>query len=209
MPFDPDRHHRRSIRLHGYDYTRYGVYFITICEVHRECLFGEGRDGKVRLNEFGEIVREEWLRTPTLRPYVHLEEFIVMPNHFHGILVVDHRAAGVGATRASPCLRTETRARHVTLQLQNEMPHGPKPGSVGSIVGSFKSAVSRRINAVRDTPGSRVFQRDYYDHIIHGGELQAIARYIRDNPRDWLEDPDNFTIGNIPTEDYWHHAGLA
>ncbi|RME36986.1 MAG: transposase, partial [Thermoflexia bacterium] len=85
-PYDPDRHHRRSIRLRGYDYTQPGAYFVTICAYDREPLFGEVVDGEMRVNKWGEIVREEWFRTTQLRPYVVLydDEFVVMPNHIHG-----------------------------------------------------------------------------------------------------------------------------
>ena len=91
-PYDPQRHHRRSIRLPGYDYTQPGAYFITIVTHERACLFGEVVDGKMELNAFGEIVREEWFQTAVVRPYVRLDErdFVVMPNHVHGIVwIVD------------------------------------------------------------------------------------------------------------------------
>jgi putative transposase len=88
MTYDPRKHHRRSIRLKGYDYTQAGAYFVTIVTHDRECLFGEVVDGVMRLNAFGEIVREEWFRTAVVRPYVMLapDEFVVMPNHIHGII---------------------------------------------------------------------------------------------------------------------------
>ncbi|HOK89274.1 MAG TPA: transposase, partial [Candidatus Hydrogenedentes bacterium] len=87
MKYNPDLHHRRSIRLQGYDYTQPGAYFITICTANRKCLFGEVVDCQMRLNETGRIVRDEWLQTAALRPGVVLDAFVVMPNHVHGIIV--------------------------------------------------------------------------------------------------------------------------
>jgi len=84
----PDNRHRRSIRLSGYDYDQSNTYFVTIVAGQRQCLFGEIRDGEVRLSEAGQIVTEEWLKTSRLRPYARVDEFVVMPNHFHGILAV-------------------------------------------------------------------------------------------------------------------------
>lgn len=93
--YDPNRHHRRSIRLKGYDYTQPGAYFITICTHERAHLFGAVVEGEMRLNEWGEIVREEWFKTAQIRPYVTLypDEFVLMPNHVHGIVWI------VGARR--------------------------------------------------------------------------------------------------------------
>ncbi|NQV03577.1 MAG: transposase, partial [Bacteroidia bacterium] len=96
--FDPEIHHRKSIRLRGWDYTRPGLYFITInTQGIDNILFGENISGKLVLNEFGEIVQNEWLKTPSIRPYVELDEFIVMPDHFHGIVKLLSRES-VGAT---------------------------------------------------------------------------------------------------------------
>lgn len=102
-PSDPQRFHRRSIRLPGYDYTRPGAYFITIVTHERAHLFGRVADGCMRLNALGEIVREEWFKTAELRPYVRLhdDEFVIMPNHIHGIIriVGDDAIEIVGAQR--------------------------------------------------------------------------------------------------------------
>jgi REP element-mobilizing transposase RayT len=88
MKFDPQIHHRRSIRLEGYDYTQRGAYWITIVTYQRQCLFGEVVNGEMRLNECGQIAHNEWFKTAALRPYVKLyeDEFVVMPNHVHGII---------------------------------------------------------------------------------------------------------------------------
>jgi len=94
--YDPIKHHRRSIRLKGYDYSQAGAYYVTIVVHHRECLFGEVVNGEMRLNQYGEIVQAEWLELPKRLGFVMLGVFIVMPNHFHGILFF---LEGVGATR--------------------------------------------------------------------------------------------------------------
>ncbi len=106
MKYDPDRHHRRSVRLKGYDYAQPGAYFITICTQNRECLFGEIVDGEMHLNEFGEIVRAEWFRSAEIRAEIelHPNEFVVMPNHVHGIvwIVSDDDEYSVGAHGRAP-----------------------------------------------------------------------------------------------------------
>ncbi len=182
MRYDPERHHRRSIRLRGYDYTRPGAYFVTICTRKRVCLFGDVVDGEMRLNALGDVVRDEWFRTAELRPYVRLDEreFVVMPNHIHGIIwIVGDDTVGddtVGAQRRC----APTRKPNVT------------PGSLGAIVRSFKSAVTKRINALRGTPGAPLWQRNYYEHIIRNEEaLQRIREYIANNPLRWGQDLEN------------------
>ncbi len=176
---------RRTLRLKGYDYTQPGAYFVTICTYRRQPLFGEvADDGVMHLHPFGQVVREVWFETARVRPYVvlHEEEFVVMPNHVHGIIwivEVDGQPAVVGATRrVAPT--EDGRAR------------GPKPGSLGAIIGQFKSLVTKRINALRGTPGAPVWQRNYYEHIIRTEQaLDAIRRYIAVNPQRWHLDRYN------------------
>jgi putative transposase len=86
--YNPEIHHRRSIRLRGYDYSQAGAYFLTICTFQRTCLFGENSDGTVKLSDIGKIAEEEWIKTAEVRKYVELDAFVVMPNHVHGILVI-------------------------------------------------------------------------------------------------------------------------
>ena len=87
-PYDPDKHHRRSIRLKGYDYTTQGAYFVTICVHRRACLLGEVMDGDLRLNAWGHVVAESWLWLADRYPYVALDSWVIMPNHFHGIIFI-------------------------------------------------------------------------------------------------------------------------
>jgi len=125
MPYDPQRHHRRSIRLPGYDYTQPGAYFITIVTHERMPSFGEIVDGEMRLNEYGQIVPAEWFQTAVVRPYVvlHPDEFVVMPNHVHGIVwIVDMGGMDddVGAQR---------RCAPTTTNPTNTAPTPPPPGA--------------------------------------------------------------------------------
>jgi REP element-mobilizing transposase RayT len=172
--------HRRSIRLMGYDYTQAGAYFVTMVTYQRQCLFGEVVNGEMQINSFGGIVKEEWFHTATLRSYVHLftEEFVVMPNHIHGIIWIDDIEMEIGRGAAS--LRPYARSNNVT------------PNSLGAIVRGFKSAVTYRINALRNSRGTKVWQRNYYEHIIRvQSEMDDIAAYILVNPIHWPDDSEN------------------
>ena len=167
---------RRSIRAPEYDYTQPGAYFVTICTQHRDALFGQIHEGEMRLNPFGLIVCEEWLRTEKLRPNVTQDAFVVTPNHVHGILIILEQDVGHG--RATEPV-APTRVREQRLRRQ----------SVGSIVGQFKSSVVRRINRARGTTGAPVWQRNYYKHIIRTDRsLERIRDYINRNPSEWALD---------------------
>ena len=91
MTFDPDKHHRRSLRLKDYDYSRAGAYFVTICTHGRECLFGEIMDGEMRLNDAGQAAQADWVRLPERFQSIELDEFVIMPNHLHGVILVGVR----------------------------------------------------------------------------------------------------------------------
>jgi len=188
----------RSIRLPGYDYTRPGAYFVTICTHNREHLLGNVVDGSMRLSTWGQIVQEEWFRTADLRPYVRLEtdEFVVMPNHIHGILWIVGDAGEVIAQR-----------RCATTKPGGVTPNNVTPGSLGAIIRAFKSAVTKRINRMRGTPGAPVWQRNYWEHIIRDERaLQAIRRYIVNNPLRWHLDRYNpHRVGEDPwATEIWH-----
>ncbi len=204
MKYNPDYHHRRSIRLKGYDYRQAGAYFVTICTQDRECLFGEIVDGEMRLNELGQIVREEWFITAALRPYVRLaeDEFVVMPNHIHGIIwIVDDDAVGARRRRAPTVHRAPTVRRAPTATEQFGQ---PVAGSLPTIIRAFKSCTTRRINEMRRTPGASVWQRNYYEHIIRSEDsLNRIRQYILENPARWSMDRENPNATPREPEDAW------
>jgi len=180
MSYDPAQHHRRSIRLKEHDYSWPAWYFVTICSHNRDCIFGEVINNNMGLNTVGKIVEEEWLRTPIIRPGVELDDYVVMPNHLHGIIIIGH---SVGATRR---VAPTNEGNRVTSY------------SLGSIIGQFKSVSAKRINKIRGTSGVSMWQRNYYDHIIRNeNDLHHIRTYITDNPIQWTideENPDNFQV---------------
>ena len=172
MKYDPAKHHRNSVRLKDYDYGQSGAYFLTIVTQDRTCLFGDIKGSAPQLNDAGQMIRSVWVDMSRHYPGVETDTFVVMPNHFHGIVMMMDR--DVGATGRSP------------------FPSGPSKRSLGAFVGGFKSVVTTRINHLRGTPGVPVWQRNYYEHIIRDEEsLNRIRQYIADNPARWEFDPDN------------------
>jgi REP element-mobilizing transposase RayT len=214
MDHSSKRYHRRSIRLKGYDDTQPGAYFVTLCTHDRVCLFGEVVEGQMRLNELGEIVCQCWLAIPDHFPQTALDAFVIMPNHVHGILWIVDAATDdiVGATHASPLQLQPLQPQHPTSPLQPQYPTlplrlvsspGPKRQSIGAIVGSFKSAASKRINERRGTPGAPVWQRNYYEHIIRSEDsLARIREYIAENPLRWHLDRENPQA--VGEDDLWN-----
>jgi REP element-mobilizing transposase RayT len=179
--YDPQHHHRRSIRLKGYDYSQSGAYFVTICTYQHQSLFGVVVGGEMVINSYGKVVGEEWFKSARIRSEIELftDEFVVMPNHIHGIIWIVNDPP-VGATRGIV---------RATRWVAPARPCGPKPGSIGAIIGQYKSAVTKRINQNRETHDEPIWQRNYHDHIIRDEtELVNIRAYIADNPRRWTED---------------------
>jgi REP element-mobilizing transposase RayT len=178
MAYNPDIHHRRSIRLRNYDYTQAGAYFVTICVQDRECLFGEITNRVMRLHDAGNIVAEQWIKTGDIRDTVELDAWTVMPNHFHGIIVLIDTARR-GTARRAPTCRAPTTERFGK----------PVSGSLPTIVRAFKSAATKNVNILRNTPGNKLWQPNYWEHIIRNEtELQRIREYIHNNPARWHED---------------------
>jgi REP-associated tyrosine transposase len=180
MRLDPNHHHRRSIRLKGYNYTQPGAYFVTICTKNRACLFGEAVDGKMLLNDAGRMVQTVWDEMPVHYVGVAIDTFVVMPNHIHGIVVL------VGA---APC------GRPPLGQAQ-----GPAPTigiSLPDVMHRFKTMTTKQYaNGVKCSgwlsfPG-QLWQRNYYEHIIRDEKsLNHIRQYIADNPAQWALDREN------------------
>lgn len=182
LKYESDKHHRQSIRLKGYDYSQAGAYFVTICTQNRECLFGDIVGGAMRLNDAGQMIRAVWHQIPDHFLNADIDEFIVMPNHFHGIIVINN----AGAQFIAPC------DRHPTNQNNKEGAINHAPTAVGEIVRAFKARCTHAINQIQNTPGHPVWQRNYYEHVIRSEEgMNRIRQYISENPMGWSEDENN------------------
>ncbi len=176
MTFNPDIHHRRSIRLRHYDYASDGAYFLTLCTFDRGCYFDQ-------FPQLKEIVDHEWNHIPSRFPAVALDEYVIMPNHFHGIIII---------RRDTPC----------------GYPQSVKPGhpqedapTLGNIVGAFKSlCVTSWLKAIQTeniNASGKFWQHNYYEHIIRNDdEMNRIRQYINDNPIQWALDRENPVSGN-------------
>ncbi len=182
-PYDPNRHHRRSIRLRGYDYARPGAYFVTICTKTRLCLFGDVVDGQMRLNDAGKMIQTTWCEIPDHYPGIDVDTFVIMPNHIHGIIIL----VGAGP-RACP-------EPQVMGQPRGVAPTGSL--SLPDVVHRFKALTTRRyIDGVKQYGWPRfdgkLWQRNYYEHVIRNDESMArIRQYIVHNPARWAIDREN------------------
>ena len=179
---------RRSTRIPGYDYAGPGMYFVTICTRVREGILGEVVGQQVLLSPEGRIAAEYWRDIPRHFPGVELDEWIVMPNHVHGIIVIEGRGEAFGevVTRSDGSSPPNASPLHIPR------PHGTAKGSVGAVVQNYKSVSSRWINRVRGAGGRSVWQRNYYEHVIRGDDdLARIRTYITENPLRWELDEEN------------------
>ncbi len=175
--YNPDIHHRKSIRLRDYDYAQAGAYFVTICTKNKECMLGDVVDGMMRLSELGKIVEDELKNIPIRFPEGEIDKFVIMPNHIHGIIIMHD----VGATLA--VARTDRAGA------------SPAP-TIGHIIGSYKSlCINKWLDHINknslDITG-KFWQRNYYEHIIRNEEdMNSIREYILNNPLKWLDDENN------------------
>jgi REP element-mobilizing transposase RayT len=203
--YNPKIHHRRSIRLQGYDYSQAGMYFITMCCQDRLCRFGRVVDGEMMLNEFGEIAYSEWVNLPERYPHISLDVFQIMPNHVHGIIIadmpVDDNAAATAAVGATLAVAQNAVAQYNTVT-PNEMAGainraGASPAptvapTIGNIVGAYKSLVINgclQICKSHNEYLGKLWQRNYYEQIIRDDKsYQIIAKYIINNPVKWNDD---------------------
>lgn len=182
-----EKFYRRSLRLQGYDYSQAGAYFITICTNHRRCLFGAINENEVILNDLGKIVLDVWYSLPARYPDIELDEFVIMPNHIHGIILIT-----VGSIHELP---VQKERRNMLL---------PK------VVGYFKMNSAKYINQKTLSAGTFLWQRNYYEHIIRNeAELNRIQKYIISNPAKWVLDHDN-PQGKPDKEEinFWQDFGL-
>lgn len=163
MPYDPHRHHRHSIRLRDYQYDTAGCYCVTICTQQRQMMFGGVDNGVMELNDVGALVRAEWLALVQRFPSIGLDDFILMPNHLHGIIF---------------------------LNLCGEPATGNSVPALGTVVGAFKSLSTRAMSRLTEGSG-KVWQRNYYEQIIRSETmLNGLRQYILDNPYHWHDDPE-------------------
>jgi len=173
MNYDPVKHHRRSIRLKGYDYSSAGSYFVTICVQHRACLFGEVNDGVMCINDAGEMVQRVWYSLPNRFERACLDTFVVMPNHIHGIIQLTDGEMERGCNTNSSDKKSDL---------------------LGNVVGAFKSITTHQyaiaVHAHHWQPfDKRLWQRNYYEHIIRDrNALQTVCQYIANNPSLWKYD---------------------
>lgn len=177
----PYLHHRHSIRLPEYDYSQPGGYFVTIATVNHSSIFGKVVDGNVQLSNCGEIARKEWFTSAAIRPYIDLyeDEFIVMPNHIHGIIwVKENEFNSVGAQRR--CAPT-----------YNNEKFSVGSQTLSAIVCAYKSAVTYKIHELLGEREFPIWQRNYYEHIIRDEQdYENIFNYIVNNPANWKEDSE-------------------
>jgi len=200
MTLYKNRYRIESARLQGYDYSSPGYYFLTVCTHKRINVFGEIIGNKINLNEYGRIVVDEWNKSFDIRRELLPDEFIVMPNHFHGIVRIvetpgrgnartivetpDRRNARPGVS-TTPCGSMNTDDSLYTGRVAPKL----TPKSVSSFMAGVKSAITKRINEMRGTPGERLLQYRFHDHIIQNAqELFRIREYIKNNPKNWVRD---------------------
>ncbi len=194
--YDPDIHHRRSIRFAGFDYSRSGEYFLTLVTHNRRCLFGDIIRGRMELNPIGRMIQLEWVKSSTIRHEIEIDEFVIMPNHIHGIIRITVGADGIRPNQIkghTPCTPTETKivvgsdtvrrnriiGHMPCAPTNNKIPCGGERGSsheinipqrqprtLGSFVAGFKSAATRAIHQHFHFHGKTIWQRNYYEHII-------------------------------------------
>ena len=192
-------HLRHSIHLQSYDYSQPGGYFITVCTQNHKPWFGEIFNGEMHLNELGEITQNQLLRIPTRFEHIELDEFVIMPNHIHAIII--HEPVGAGFTPAQYDDLAYTRVgvgvglapTHMTLPINHPetgQPQGlPLRKTLGNIIGAYKSLVANECLKIFKTKNqimAKFWQRNYYEHIIRDEKsYQQIAQYIIDNPAHW------------------------
>jgi REP element-mobilizing transposase RayT len=175
MVYNPEKHHRRSIRLRGYDYAQPGAYFVTVCVRERECVLGNITDGEMVLSDLGKIARDFWAQVPVHFPTISIDTFVVMPNHVHAVIIINDL----------PCRGA------VTAPLQTGQSKIDRP-TLSQIIAYYKYQTTKHINQIHDNAETPFWQRGFYDHIIRNKrELNAIQQYIADNPVKWQLDRDN------------------
>ncbi len=196
MTYNPAKHHRRSIRLKGYDYSQPGAYFITLC-IHDRWIrmFGDVNNGEMVLNDCG-IIANEWMGKLSERfTDVMVDSYVIMPNHVHCIIsIVTESSPGpiVGAIHELPLRETDNESIRKNRRVM----------TIPKIIGYYRMNTGKRINAIRKISGNPVWQRNYWEHIIRDeNEYFRIRQYIFENPLNWNLDKLNGGTGNRVLEE--------
>lgn len=180
-----------SARLQTWDYGANGAYFITICTHNRVRYFGEIADGKMKLNELGVLAEKYWMEIPVHFPFIELGNFVVMPNHTHGILIIDKNGALDGGMDGAMGGAMGVETLHCNVSTANATPIqmakiSPKPGTISTIIRSYKSVVSKNARLIH---ADFAWQPRFHDHIIrHSRSFDNIQNYIAVNPMNWGKD---------------------
>ena len=183
--YDLEIHQRRSIRLKGYDYSQGGAYFVTIVAQGRLCLFGDVVDGEMRANDAGEMVWRVWDGMPGRFPSIEMDEFVVMPNHVHGVIIIRQSLGSLVGGQGDSGVQRDTGAT-----------------TVGDVVGAFKSLTTveygRGVRKLDWPPfDRRLWQRNYYERVIRDeSEFSRVRKYIANNPMEWEFDRENPAMMN-------------
>lgn len=181
--YNPEIHHRRSIGLKNYDYSQAGAYFVTLCSQNRACLFGTIENQQIELNEYGLIVQQIWEYLPIHFDNLELDAAVIMPNHFHGIIIITCRGAVSAPNNAPNNTPNNVVSSNNLLSSRN---YQKNKTNLSSIVAYFKYQTTKLINQQREQVGSKLWQRNYYEHIIRNEQsLQILRQYIQENPLKW------------------------
>lgn len=178
---------RKHIRLPDHEYT-HGIYFVTLCTLARKQRFGRiignVAGAQIELTDTGRIVDECWRAIPDHFPNAQLDEMQIMPDHLHAILILGPgHGNDIDVAGATKWVVATKPIDHIC-----GIANGPRRGSLGAIIGAFKSETTKRVNRMYGTMGQRLWQPNYYERIIRetGGERARISRYIAENPKNWL-----------------------
>jgi REP element-mobilizing transposase RayT len=177
--YDPKYHHRQSIRLPEYDYRQNGYYFVTICTYRKQCWFGEIINQQMQLNQLGKIADKLWLGLARRFNYINLDYYVIMPNHLHGIIEIKQDLSK-------------------NSDFEKRQFGKPIASSLSTIIGSYKSAVTKRINYLRTSKNPPIWQRNYHETIVRiikdEKHLNNIRKYIINNPIKWKMDENYINI---------------
>ena len=176
-----------SARLKNWDYGSNGAYFITICTQNREHFFGEIVETQFIASEIGTLAEKFWMEIPQHFPYIELGNFVVMPNHVHGILIIDKNVKTLQCNVSENESPVETLHCNVSTNKNEQMANiSPKSGTISTILRSYKSVVTKNARFIHAEFG---WQPRFHDHIIRNApEWERIQTYIENNPMNWTED---------------------